>query len=70
MRCTVDRLEENLAVLEVEGRGTITVPASCLPEGIKEGDVLIRIGERFLPDPKETAARAARIKKKMDALWN
>ncbi len=69
MRYTVDRIEETLAVLETEDREMLTIPAAKLPEGVKEGDVLLRREDGFFPDPEEQAVRAARIRKKMDALW-
>ena len=37
---TIDRLEGDLAVLEVEEGKTVTVPKTALPEGTQEGDVL------------------------------
>ncbi len=38
-RATVDRIEEDVAVLLVEGREE-TRPLSALPEGVREGDVV------------------------------
>lgn len=38
-RATVDRIEEDVAVLVVEGR-EVTRPCSAFPDGIREGDVV------------------------------
>ncbi|WIG92509.1 DUF3006 domain-containing protein [Myxococcus sp. SDU36] len=38
-RATLDRIEDDLAVLVVEGR-EVTRPLSELPAGLREGDVL------------------------------
>ncbi|WP_164010069.1 DUF3006 domain-containing protein [Pyxidicoccus trucidator] len=38
-RATLDRIEDDVAVLVVEGR-QVTRPLSALPEGVREGDVL------------------------------
>lgn len=38
-RATVDRLEDELAVLVVDGR-ELTRPLSALPPGLREGDVV------------------------------
>ena len=47
----LDRIEGDRAILLVDGQ-TIDLPASVLPAGSKEGDVL-----RFAADPDATAAR-------------
>ncbi|ARU59927.1 hypothetical protein CBW65_01785 [Tumebacillus avium] len=38
--CIIDRFEEELAVVEFEGRFTFDLPRSLLPEDAAEGDVL------------------------------
>jgi hypothetical protein len=40
VRAIVDRIEEDLAVLEVGGEGTVEWPVKFLPRGLKEGNVL------------------------------
>lgn len=40
MICIVDRIEETTAVCQREDRSVFTLPLSCLPQGVKEGDVL------------------------------
>lgn len=54
---TIDRLEGDLAVLEVAEGKTVTVPKTALPEGAEEGDVLC-----ITIDREKTAAREAEIK--------
>jgi|GEM_PF-3729383 len=39
----IDRLEENMAVIEYETGKTFSVPRFLLPEEAQEGDVLTRI---------------------------
>lgn len=39
MICIVDRIEETTAVCQREDRSVFTLPLSCLPQGVKEGDV-------------------------------
>ena len=39
MRITIDRIDDGLAVLDVNGE-SIEFPVAALPEGSKEGDVL------------------------------
>lgn len=65
----IDRLEGAYAVLESDAREFTQVPRSSLPPGAKEGDVLTEKAGKFSPDPHETACRRARIRKKMNALW-
>lgn len=69
MKYTIDRFEGDFAVLEAEDKTMQNVPRTLLPESAKEGDCLNWDGERYLLDEAETAARSARIKRKMDALW-
>lgn len=61
---TIDRLEGDLAVLEVEERKTVTVPKTALPEGAQEGDVL-----RITIDREKTTAREAEIKALMEDVF-
>ena len=37
----VDRIEEDLAVLEIEGETTVDFPVQFLPASLKEGDTLL-----------------------------
>ena len=39
MRITIDRIDDGLAVLDVNGE-SIEFPVAALPQGSKEGDVL------------------------------
>lgn len=61
---TIDRLEGDLAVLEVEEGKTVTVPKTALPEGTQEGDVL-----RITIDREKTTAREAEIKALMEDVF-
>jgi|ADurb_Oil_02_Slu_FD_contig_51_883088_length_1198_multi_2_in_0_out_0_2 hypothetical protein len=57
VRAIVDRIEEDLAVLEVGGEGSVEWPVKFLPQGLKEGNVLdveFRINRKA-----EAEARAA-----------
>ena len=80
-RWIIDRFEENLdgenlAVLgsadsdsaASNSLDSIVCPVANLPKGAKEGDVIIRKGDRFLPDPEETVARAHRIRERFERL--
>ena len=69
MNWIIDRFEEGCAVIEETGSlEVILCPIADLPKGVKEGDVLIREGAKFIANPAETAARTARIQSKMDRL--
>ena len=54
MICIVDRIEETTAVCQREDRSVFTLPLSCLPQGVKEGDVLREENGVFKTDPDET----------------
>jgi hypothetical protein len=53
----VDQIENGVASVEIDGHTTSTVPASVLPRGVREGDVL-RV--TVTTDPAELARRLAR----------
>ena len=67
MKCTVDRLEEGIAVLvpQDDPRQRITVPAILLPSGCREGDILTLTIDR---DPGATAAAMERVSRLMEKL--
>ncbi len=66
---TIDRFEEDKAVLECENGDMITLDKSSLPKNVKEGDVLcFEDGSCFL-DQEETNKRKERIKSLMDSLF-
>lgn len=54
MRIVVDRIEGDIAVLDIEGT-QVDLPAASLPEGAAEGSVLALV----LDPDGEAAARAA-----------
>ncbi|MCK8497134.1 MULTISPECIES: DUF3006 domain-containing protein [Myxococcus] len=65
-RATLDRIEDEVAVLVVDGR-EVTRPLASLPEGAREGDVIHL--ETMTVDPEATEAlreevRAARERAK------
>ena len=63
MTIIIDRIEEDIAVLEESlPTGEVSerrVPMAWLPEDAREGDVLVRTGSGFAVDEKETAKRRA-----------
>ena len=64
MKVIIDRFEGDYAVVELPDMTMVDMPRSLIPEGAKEGYVLV-IGI----DPDETDKRKERIKKLMDDLW-
>jgi hypothetical protein len=58
-RATLDRIEDDVAVLVVEGR-QVTRPLSALPEGVREGDVLDL--DTLEVDREATEALRARVR--------
>lgn len=58
----IDRIVEEVAVIEdsLQYR-KFNMPLSRLPEGAKEGDVLVETPEGFQVDAEETIARRAKL---------
>ena len=40
MKWIVDRIEGDVAVLELSRNVTVNIPVNCLPNGVKENDVI------------------------------
>lgn len=59
---TVDRIEDDVAVLDLGDGRTVDVPLSLLPAGVKEGDGLSFVLRPL--DPAEDVARLARLRAK------
>lgn len=63
MRVVIDRFEDGFAVLELESGKVVNVPVEIIPEGAKEGDVLL-----IEIDRQETENRQRRIKNLFEKL--
>lgn len=64
MKFTIDRFEEEFAIVELENREMVEIPKAILPIEAKEGDIInISVEER------ETEDRKKRIQDKFDRLF-
>lgn len=69
---TVDEIMEDaegrlIAVLEADGGGTVTIPVSLLPEGVRVNDVVTL---RIQIDQQESEARRRRVADLQDELFD
>ena len=69
-KCTVDRIEEDKAVLECENGDFVKLEVKSLPKNIKEGDVLCFEENSYFLDKDETEKRSQKIKSLMDSLFD
>ena len=69
-RFTVDRIEEDKAVLECENGDCVTLEVKSLPKNIKEGDVFCFEENSYFLDKEETEKRRQKIKSLMDSLFD
>ena len=65
----IDRFEGDVAVCEDEDRRIVKMDRSLLPEGAREGSVLIPDQEGYRLDTAAEADRRERIKRLQDSLW-
>jgi len=75
MEITLDRIEEGTAVLIDRAGRVFTLPADALPAGSTPGDVFDAeqadgTPVRLIPRPDLRAARADRIRQKLEKLKN
>lgn len=69
MQIIIDRFEGEYAVCEKDKLEIIHIKIDQLPQGAKEGDVLIMDGSNIIIDRDKTKKRKETIKKLMDDLW-
>ena len=68
MKGTVDRIEENFAVCEMEGRVMQIIPLSAFPEQPKDGDLFDYENGIAVLRPTETAERKEEIQSLFERL--
>ena len=69
MKYSIDRIENNIAVLEnLEDKEKIEIEISFLPEGIKEGSILLFKDGKYELDLDEEYLRRKRIMDKFKRL--
>lgn len=60
--CSVDRIENNMAILEFPDKSLIEIDVSLLPSDIKEGSILVKISDNeYIHDFEEENARKKRL---------
>lgn len=70
MKYTVDRFEGDMAILERDSDlAMVEVLKTAIPDGVKEGDILLENEGAFTIQVEETREREASIKKLMDSLF-
>ena len=69
MRAIVDRLEGDVAVLEVDGDRYVDVPLAELPQNVCEGDVLDGEPGSWVPNEDEKSRLLARNADLMSKLF-
>ncbi|SHG89014.1 DUF3006 domain-containing protein [Tepidibacter thalassicus] len=69
MKGTIDRFENDLAVIELEDKTFITINKSKLPSNAKEGDVLIINKDKIEIDLTKTNKAKKEIDDLMDELF-
>ena len=70
MKYTVERIEDNIAVLEDEQGSFVKISASLLPENTKSGNVLLFENERYSLINAVDEERQKRILDKYQQLFN
>lgn len=66
----VDRIEDNIVVLEQSNGEIINIDLSCIDEIPSEGDVLVKIDNIYRIDKEATLKRKNHISKLMKGMWS
>jgi len=69
MKLVIDRFEGKYAVCETEDKNMVNIERSELPDGAREGDVIIQTPAGYRLDKEQTAKRKERINKLIDDIW-
>jgi hypothetical protein len=69
MKVVIDRFEGDYAVCEKEDRTMMNIERHRLPDGAREGDVLVIDQNRIFVDEEGTEARRLKIEKMVESLW-
>ncbi len=70
MKYTVDRIENNIALLEDDMLMLLPVPAVMLPDGAKEGSILDFDGEKYVLCENEENAQRKKLFELQKSLLN
>ena len=65
----IDRLEGDQVVCSNDSRQTRDLPRNTLPQGVKEGDVLVERGGHYERDDQETARRRQDSANLVKGMW-
>lgn len=65
----LDRFEGDYAICELNANTFMQIKKQCIAENAKEGDVLVKQGAMYIVNMEETMKRRARIRSKMDLLF-
>lgn len=64
MKYTIDRFENNFAIVELENQKFVNIPRSAIPIEAKEGDII-----SIQVDKAETDKQKKHIEKLMNDVW-
>lgn len=71
MRYYIDRIEDGTAVMDSDGGERITVPVGRLPEGARDGSVLLCMSDgTFVHDAEAEADRRRTLSERFSRLKN
>lgn len=65
----VDRIENNYIVLEDKDLNFINIKKEEVLEDVREGDILIKVNNKYIIDYNKTKNRKDYINKKIKNLW-
>jgi hypothetical protein len=68
MKAVLDRMEGEFAILELAGK-TLQVPVKELPDGVQEGDVLVKHQQGWQLDVRATRKRKQEAEELSRRLW-
>ncbi|MBR6696450.1 MAG: DUF3006 domain-containing protein [Oscillospiraceae bacterium] len=66
----IERIEEDIVIIELEDGKHIEVSKNNFPENIKEGDFVFKSEDNYFVDVDKTANLREKITELQSSLWN
>ena len=66
----IERIEEDIVILEIESGEHLELPRIIFPENIKEGDFVLESEDGYIIDIDKTSKLREKMAELQNSLWN
>lgn len=65
----IDRFEGDIAIVETDENTFMQIPRTALPPNAKEGDIVVKVEDKYIIDYESTEKRRQKIIDMQNSLW-